>query len=178
MNETRLAKDAYVKTAVPVGIVAGLLSGLPFINMLNCCCFYYLGGGFLAVFLLSRRSDIMTLVDGLLCGVITGFATGVVASLLNGISLMLGFNQGLYAVKTMMKLYEKIELPPEAAVKINEQLAEQMENLQNMTVADVLKNSLIAIVSAIVVCAIGGLIAALIFKKEANPQAENEQSGS
>ncbi len=72
------------------GAMAGLLSGLPFLNCL--CCLWIIGGAVLAAFLVSRDPHVsLASGDGAVLGALTGVAAAVVDSLvglpLRGINL-------------------------------------------------------------------------------------------
>ena len=59
------------------GAVAGVLSGIPFINCL--CCLWAIGGGMLAAFLLSKDSPIaLTTGDGAIVGIFSGIIATIV----------------------------------------------------------------------------------------------------
>jgi hypothetical protein len=66
--------------ALTGGAVAGILSGLPFLNCL--CCFWIIGGAMLAAYLLAKESPIsITAGDGALVGALAGISAAVVDSL-------------------------------------------------------------------------------------------------
>lgn len=59
------------------GAVAGVLSGIPFINCL--CCLWAIGGGILAAHLLSKDSPIaLTTGDGAIVGIFSGIVATIV----------------------------------------------------------------------------------------------------
>src|SRR5512137_1518127 len=87
MNEQR---PSMLTPALLGGAVAGVLSGLPFLNCL--CCFWIIGGAMLAAYLLARESPVsLTAGDGAVVGALSGIAAAVVDSLiglpLHGINL-------------------------------------------------------------------------------------------
>jgi len=87
MNEQR---PSMLTPALLGGAVAGILSGLPFLNCL--CCFWIIGGAMLAAYLLARESPVsLTAGDGAVVGALSGMAAAVVDSLvglpLRGINL-------------------------------------------------------------------------------------------
>ena len=58
------------------GVVAGVLSGIPFLNCL--CCLWIIGGAMLAAHLLARESPVsLTAGDGAVVGVLTGIFAAV-----------------------------------------------------------------------------------------------------
>ena len=62
-----------VQPAVLGGLLIGVLSVLPIINVANCCCLWVIGGGVLAAYLL-QQNDLapITLGDGALAGLGAG----------------------------------------------------------------------------------------------------------
>jgi hypothetical protein len=87
MNEQR---PLMLTPALLGGAVAGVLSGLPFLNCL--CCFWIIGGAMLAAYLLARESPVsLTAGDGAVVGALSGIAAALVDSLvgipLHGINL-------------------------------------------------------------------------------------------
>jgi hypothetical protein len=63
------------------GAVAGVLSGLPFLNCL--CCLWIIGGAMLAAYLLAKDSPVsLTSGDGAVVGALSGIAAAVFDSLI------------------------------------------------------------------------------------------------
>lgn len=74
-------KSAMFSAALIGGAVAGVLSGIPFVNCL--CCLWIIGGAMLAAYLLAKDSLVaLSAGDGAIVGVFTGIvAVGVQAIL-------------------------------------------------------------------------------------------------
>jgi hypothetical protein len=69
--------DNKMKAALVGGVVAGVLSNIPFVNM--CCFIWAVGGGFLAVFLyLKGAPGLMTPGDGAKLGLKAGIIGAIV----------------------------------------------------------------------------------------------------
>ncbi len=78
MNERR---PSMLTPALLGGAVAGVLSGLPFLNCL--CCLWIIGGAMLAACLLAKDSPVsLTSGDGAVVGALSGIAAAVVDSLI------------------------------------------------------------------------------------------------
>lgn len=74
-------RPAMMTPALIGGAVAGVLSGLPFLNCL--CCLWIIGGAMLAVHLAARDATAsLTAGDGAIAGVLTGIVAAVVDSLI------------------------------------------------------------------------------------------------
>lgn len=178
-HDTRVnSRDLQIRTSIITGVIAGIILGIPYVNIINCCFLVFILSGFFAVFIYNRKSDSLRIPDSLIIGVITGFTCGLVSKAIEIVLYLLGYNQQLHYTEMMMSFFENMELPPEAAVRMNEQFNEALEMARNMSVADILKNSLMFIILAIVFTTLGSLIGGLIFKKEpeavsdANPDEE------
>ena len=82
------------KAALIGGGVFGVLSALPYINMLNVvCCALYIGGGVLAAYLYlkdQQPSEKTPYGDGALVGLIAGALGGVVTTIVGALVLASG----------------------------------------------------------------------------------------
>ena len=82
------------KAALIGGGVFGVLSALPYINMLNVvCCALYIGGGVLAAYLYlkdQQPSETTPYGDGALVGLIAGALGGVVTTIVGALVLASG----------------------------------------------------------------------------------------
>jgi hypothetical protein len=78
MNEERMLKPAVIG-----GVLLGILSSLPIINLFNCfCCAWVIGGGVLAAYLYVKESPVpATLGRGVALGLLTGLIGGIVTAL-------------------------------------------------------------------------------------------------
>ncbi len=77
------ARPNMFRPALVGGIVAGVLTAVPFVNCL--CCLWIIGGAMLAAYLLAKDSSVpLTLGDGAVVGILAGIiaaVTDAVASL-------------------------------------------------------------------------------------------------
>lgn len=144
------------------GVVIGVLSALPLINLANCCCAWILFGGGLSAYLMQQQQPApISIGDGALVGLTAG-AIGavvwtVVAIPLNAvlIPLQTGFiDQALSGAS---------EMPPEAR-----QFLEGLRSGPVMGAAAVL-----GFLLTLVVCSafgmVGGLFGALFFRRTPPP---------
>jgi hypothetical protein len=79
MNNQR---PEYLVPALIAGAVAGVLSGIPFVNCL--CCLWIIGGAVLATSLLAKNTPCpLTAGDGAIVGALTGIVAAVIDSLMS-----------------------------------------------------------------------------------------------
>jgi hypothetical protein len=75
-------RPEYLVPALIAGAVAGVLSGIPFVNCL--CCLWIIGGAVLATSLLAKNtSTALTAGDGAIVGALTGIVAAVVDGLIS-----------------------------------------------------------------------------------------------
>lgn len=75
-------KQGMFVPALVGGVLAGVLSAVPFINCL--CCLWIIGGAILAAFLLSKNSPVaLTAGDGAIVGVFTGIIAAVTEAIVS-----------------------------------------------------------------------------------------------
>lgn len=134
------------KAALIGGVVAGVLSAIPFVS--SCCCLWAIGGGILAAFLYSKNArTAMQPADGAMLGAMTG---GVAAVIYFIIALPLMLIVGMAQMDAQMAQLRQagIDLP-----------------FAGMALAIV--GMLIAAVGLVIFATIGGLIGVPIFGKGA-----------
>jgi hypothetical protein len=76
-------QEGMFKPALIAGILIGILSALPFVNLLNClCCVWVIGGAAFAAHLYVQSSPmIVTLGQGVVLGLLAGAIGGAVQTL-------------------------------------------------------------------------------------------------
>jgi hypothetical protein len=146
-----------LKPALVGGVVLGLLSVIPFVNVVNvCCCLWAILGGMLATFLYVKNSPTpATPADGAILGALAG----VVGAL---ISLILGIPISLAMGPTMRNLV--IDLLARVDPRQAELMREQIE-AAGSSIGPVIINALILAVLLFVFSIIGGLLGVPIFEK-------------
>jgi hypothetical protein len=141
------------------GLLIGVLSALPIINIGNCCCLWVLVGGVLATYLMQQNHPYpIATADGALVGLLAGLIGGVLGTMLSiPIDMMMGPLQ-----KQLMEriLSSNPDIPDETR-----------RYLENMSVGPVA----IAFKLVFWVCAgavfgmLGGLLGVALFKKKDLP---------
>jgi hypothetical protein len=91
-GSTTINSPAKLQSALLGGVVIGVLSALPVINLANCCCGWVLFGGGLAAYLMQQNHpDPVTTGDGAIVGLLAGIFGAIIGALVAiPISLMMG----------------------------------------------------------------------------------------
>lgn len=86
--------EGYAKPVLIAGIIAGVLSATPLLNLLNIiCCLWILAGGIIAVYLVSTDTGRkINYGEGAFIGLLSGLVAAVVSSILYTIWISLGIN--------------------------------------------------------------------------------------
>lgn len=146
------------------GLFIGVLSALPVINLANCCCLWILGGGALAVYF-AQQDDPMPL--GLAAGARIGFRAGVAGAVIwLLVSLVVDVMVApLQQRAADMMLRNATDMPPEVRA--------WLEAIGDRATAPmrVVLGFLFQLFIAAPFAALGGLLGAVVFTREA-PQHE------
>ena len=159
-------KPSKMVPALVGGIILGLLSSIPFLNLGNlCCCLWVLLGGAIAAKILINRSPMFPVQSG--DGALVGMLAGVVGS---AIYLVIGVPLGLLlsqaGTATFLEWARNTTQDPNAREQIDQilRMQEQSGGIAQKLV-QALISWLICSVVAIGVAALGGLLGVAIFEK-------------
>ena len=146
-----------LKPALVGGVVLGLLSVIPFVNVVNvCCCLWAILGGMLATFLYVKSSPTpATPGDGAILGALAG-VVGALISLILGIPISLAMGPTMRNL--VISLLERVD-PRQA------DLMRQQIEAAGSSIGPVIINALILAVLLFVFSIIGGLLGVPIFEK-------------
>jgi hypothetical protein len=152
------------------GVVMGLISATPFLNLVNClCCAGVILGGFLAVFFykdqLTPQMPPIAPSDGVALGALAGVFGFIVATLLQlAIYALFGPVGMEAAINLMLRLFESagMDLPPDAYEEMR--AASRQSPIQPFGL-------LMSLITSVVFGIVGGLIGSAIFKSKA-PQIQ------
>jgi hypothetical protein len=153
---------AKLQPALLGGVVIGVLSALPVINLANCCCAWILFGGALAAYLMqqSHPEPIMA-GDGAIVGLLAG-AIGAVVWVIVSVPITLAMAP-FQAAMTRDVLSNARDLPPEMAA-----LLERFSGGATIGIGLV-----VGFFVMLVICTLfgmlGGLFGALMFRKSPPP---------
>lgn len=137
------------------GIIMGVISGVPVLNLVNClCCAGILLGGFMAVFFykkdLTPGSPLLTSGDAIQLGALAGVVGAILESIFTAVTMMAVGNIGgetIYNLLDSMGITK--QMPPEAL--------DQME--QGLKEAHL---SALSVVTNFIICPLFGLLGGLI----------------
>jgi hypothetical protein len=170
-------KPSKLRSAILGGLMIGAISGIPGLNLLNCCCCAgILMGGALSVYLYRQEfTDEMPPLessDALILGIIAGIIGALVTTALNAmITLLLGPVETEMMRNFMEKLTQKLEdhgsVPPGTMDNMRDQFEQAMK--EGGTVGGILRSLVYALILYPIFSMLGGLIGFGIFGKKKTP---------
>ena len=154
MNNSKL------KPALIGGVTFGVLSSLPWIDMVNVvCCALYIGGGVLAVYLHLKDAPPTpkaTYGDGAVVGLLAGLFGAVAVTLTSTVLTFLGLNKSPEEILAALTK-AGIELPESVL---------NMAGPSGLSFSMVLTNLVTALVLYGIFATLGGLLGVAIFRKK------------
>src|SRR5262249_2515277 len=169
-----LEKPSKIVPALIGGIILGLLSAIPGVNLGNaCCCLWVLLGGAIAAKMLITRSPVYPVQsgDGAVVGLLAG-AVGSVVNLVIGIPLQLLFGQAI-----MVSFFEWMRNLTSQDPNATAQIDQAIRMYQNRPFAEALGQALVYwLIGSVITmgfAALGGLLGVAFFEKRKGgpPQA-------
>jgi CDP-diglyceride synthetase len=145
-----------LKPAMIGGVVIGLLSIIPIVNLGNvCCCLWAILGGLLATYLYVKNSPVPASAgDGAILGAIAG-AVGAVIVIILGIPISI--IAGGITRELLIRLMESVN--PAQAEMVRAQM------VAGESIAGAIVNGIILAVCVVIFSTLGGLIGVPIFEK-------------
>jgi len=123
-------KPSMLMPALYGGIIIGVLSGIPYLNLINClCCAGVLLGGFMAVFFYNKdlTPDMppLTSRDTLGLGALAGVFGAIVGNVIGGLIMVtVGNVAGELMYEMLINFYDSVgileQMPPEAIDEMEE----------------------------------------------------------
>jgi hypothetical protein len=148
------------------GVIMGLLSAIPFVNLINCfCCAGVILGGIIAVYFyknnFSPDTPPFTAGDCLLVGLMAGFVGAFVGTALSLIvAAMFGDIMREFAQNVLLN--SNLNIPDDLRAKLEEAFAQK-----SRTGAMVIVSYVFALIIDMIFGIVGGLIGYGIFKPKA-----------
>jgi len=145
-----------LKPAIIGGVVIGILSIIPIVNLGNiCCCLWAILGGLLATYLYVKASPLPASPgDGAILGAIAGAVGGVIVIILG---IPISIVAGGITRELFVRLMESVN--PSQAEMIRAQMA------AGSTVAGAVVNGIVLAVCLVIFSTLGGLLGVPIFEK-------------
>ncbi len=149
-----------LKPALIGGVLLGLLSAIPVVNLVNiCCCLWALIGGLLASYLYIKNSPVPARAgDGAILGALAGLVGAVIVVI---IGIPISIIAGGITRELLIRLIENLN-PGQA-----EAIRTQME--AGSTIPGAILNGIILAVLLVIFSTIGGLLGVPIFEKRKGP---------
>jgi hypothetical protein len=148
------------------GLFIGILSGLPGVQLGNCCCcLWVISGGVIATYLLQKNSatpieTTEAMVQGLLAGLIGAVIAGVMDVALGPIIAPI---KQRFAAMLVERLRDMPNLPSESRTQLDEMMRQQ----GNAPFAQRMVSTLIFVPVAAVMAMLGALLGVAFFRKKA-----------
>jgi hypothetical protein len=172
------------RAALLGGLIIGAISGLPGLNLLNCCCCAgILFGGAMSVYLYRQEftPDMPPLEssDALILGIIAGIIGALITTFLTAmISLILGPVETEMMRNIMERLVQKLEtrgaIPPGTFDDMNQQFDKALK--EGSTISGILRSLVYALILYPIFSMLGGLIGFSLFgKKKHLPPPPSDQ---
>ena len=145
-----------MKPALIGGVVLGILSAIPFVNLPNlCCCAWAIAGGIIAAHLYVKSSPAPVRPgDGAVLGVLAGVVGAV-------IYLVIGVPLAYVTGNVMMGMLSNLI----ASSNPDQAEAFRMQMEAGTTIAGAIVRGIITMVLLVIFATIGGLIGVAIFEK-------------
>ena len=173
-----LEKPGKNRAAILGGLIIGAISGLPGLNLLNCCCCAgILFGGAMSVYLYRQEfTDEMPPLessDAMILGIISGIIGAIITTLISTtISLMLGPVETEMVRGFMEKLTQKLEDSGSIPQGTLDNMRDQFEKAikEGSTFGGFLRSLVYALILYPIFSMLGGLIGFGIFGKKKTAQ--------
>jgi hypothetical protein len=146
------------------GLVIGVLSALPIVNLGNCCCcLWVIAGGMLAVYLRQQNSPFaVTSAEGALVGLMAGLIGGVIGTIL---AIPLAAMMGPFQQQIIERiLAARPDIPSETR-----DMVERMASRAGLSAAAIAFQFVWMVFVGAIFGMLGGLLGVAIFKKDAPP---------
>jgi hypothetical protein len=170
------------RAALLGGLIIGAISGLPGLNLLNCCCCAgILFGGAMSVYLYRQEftpeMPPLESSDALMLGIISGIIGALITTILSAaISLILGPVETEMLRDVMSKLIQKLEdrgaMPPGTFDQMSDQFEQALK--EGSTIAGILRSLVYALILYPIFSMLGGLIGFSLFGKKKQPVPPSE----
>jgi len=145
------------------GLLIGVLSALPIVNLANCCCcLWVVAGGMLAVYLRQQNSPFaVTSAEGALVGLLAGLIGGIIGVIL---SIPIEMAMGPFQRQALDWIMSQ---NPEIPAETRDML--ERAGSGRSGAAGIVFNFVVMSFSGAIFGMLGGLLGVAVFKKNAPP---------
>jgi hypothetical protein len=141
------------------GLFIGVLSALPFLNVLNCCCLWVITGGMLAAYVMQQNHPApITIGDGAVVGLLAGLFGGIIHYLVS-LPLYMYMGSAVPGFSDAMMPGGRQDMPPEVRRFLNELGPQGLLLIASIFFAGF----------SLLFGMFGGILGALFFKKSPPP---------
>jgi len=147
------------------GLFLGILSGLPGVQLGNCCCcLWVISGGLIATYLLQKNSaSPIETSEAMLQGVVAGLIGAVIAGVMDvALGPIIAPIKQRFAAALFERIRDMPNLPPESRTQLDEVMRQQ----GNAPLAQRLVGMLIFIPVSAVMAMLGALLGVAFFRKK------------
>ncbi len=175
-------KPSKLNPALIAGLAIGVVSGLPGLNLINCCCCAgIILGGMLAVHLYKQEftgeMPPMESSDALVLGIMAGIVGAVSSVVVGGlVTVLFGGVEERFIMKFLEEFFSRMEesggMPPGSVDELMEQMERSFE--ESRTFGGILRNLFFSLIIYPIFAMLGGLIGygLLVKKKPAGPSQQ------
>ena len=161
-------RPSYSQPAVIGGVIMGVLSALPIVSAGNvCCCLWVVSGGVIAAYLVQQNQSLpITPADGALVGLLAGLIGAVVHFV---VSIPIDFLMAPFEQAILQRVLDVGTLPPEFRDLVERYSGRDREVSLAFQVVGRIVGLMFWMFVGAVFSTIGGLIGAMIFRKDTPP---------
>jgi hypothetical protein len=152
------------------GLIIGAISGIPGLNLLNCCCCAgILLGGAMSVYLyrqeFTNEMPPMESSDALILGIVAGIIGAIIATFLSSlVTLVFGQIENELVRNLLDKLENRGTIPQNLTDKLRDQFEQAIK--EGSTIGGILRSLIFALILYPIFSMLGGLIGFGIFGKK------------
>ncbi len=176
-------KPSKLRSALIGGLVIGAISGIPGLNLINCCCCAGIVlGGMLTLHLyrqeFSAEMPPLESSDALIIGIMAGIVGAIASTMLSGLLMVLfGSVEERLVTGFMDKFLRRMEqsgsVPPDSFDELREQLRTSFA--ESRSIGGILRGLVFALILYPIFAMLGGLIGYGIWGRKKPPVAEPPQ---
>ncbi len=153
----------YLKPALIGGLLTGVLSGTPLVNMGNCfCCMYVWVGSILAAYIFFKDAPFGTLGDGALVGLLSGIIAAAVNTVVSFPFMFMFWQNGSMDGRIPDEVTDALAQMPDQFARIFGMLLSPSPDLK---IAAILSGFFINLPLFALIGTVGGLLGSSLFRR-------------